>query len=1373
MAPVSDSDANRRDSAAVGKDHCTIPLTLQASSEDPRLLNGLQALLRLELITQRQIRLIAREQLCCRVPEIIPPQPSKQAIARSTEQRSEQAAPQRLRSREPVLASQRSEASPVPAPRRWFQSFMDELSVLWLLFLGVFLVVVSSAVLAASQWQNVSAVGQYLILFAYTVAFWGAGLWAGRQANLRLTARMLQRVTLLLVPINFWAIDGFDLWKFPVGWVVGLGAAIALTAILLNLLRPRLNRTHTPKRLALVTVGLSWLHWGWAIAIMPLLASYIGMIGTAIAIVYTDEDAETEPEEKTGTAAATSGDRLGIPSPTLIAIFGALLLAGRALLAAQVPLAQLGLAFGICGAVLAWRSRHTVTYSLWFAVGSGLMILGWLTSLPIDPPWQPVAISVLALGIVAERLKRLRLPFDLTLLFLAGLQSLWLIRRFAPVELRAALVDRIEAIAGSGGMPFAVVGVTIFPYLLLFLVLGERFRRQGESKLVRQANFLCLSLGAGLVVFSLGNDLMRPLNLTLSALTLGWSLRRRNLGQGWPYLTQLLTWGALLSWFGFVFDGVGARGWLALTLLGSLLEWLLSLDLMPGLDWRDRPDSWRLSAWHSGLALSGLAYLLALAEAISDSTLSPGLAPWSLLWWVVPIALLAMVQSDRCPQPDAVRASGILALFLVQPFTLDDAPYRLASFGVTALLMSVHSRLLPTRLTAAATVGFGVAFSFCLAFRGEPELGNGEQWMFALAAIALVLWSLWGSLWGLLWGGLRRQSSPFKQHYAAVTNGWAIALFVPVTLFLLGKVLSFYTVGRWGWMLGSDLQVLSYDYLDAFNTIVPQRFPSSGWVLATAAIAALSMALTLKVARNPLSAYGLALTSELLLSLTIAVVGTTITRHLTELVEGLAIANLIAALLVQTMGESRLNRDEQHATSNVWHSIPLSYALLGGVLGHYPFDALSGLFTMAAAFIGLSIGRRRQSLTPITYIALAGFSVGAYELLIYQLSQASGGSAGDGIVLLGLLGAGLALGNQLFARWLLPYLHLDRPGFRPFTHTHWGIGSLFAAMAIVLRTTGELSQTGGYLWMLTMAVLGTYALLQSRGQAAKSIGTNLRGWGWSDWGLVHLLSAVGYGIHLIFPWPLLLGWAAAIACPVAILLQRFPWRRLGWSPRPGRRWAKLLPIIIVLLTAWDITIQSLLLVAVFYAGLSVAQNKSDKAIRLSYLSVALVDWAMLRIFDQLQLTDGLWYAGLLGATVLYGAQIDPDLNLQSKRELRHGLRCLGSSIVCFTALYQGQVGLGPWEGFGAGLVAIALSFGFILAGIGLRIRAFLYVGTAAFLIQVLLQVWQFIQDESLLLWAIGIVLGLLMIWIAATFEARRSQIIAFMNHWVNELEAWQ
>jgi beta-lactamase regulating signal transducer with metallopeptidase domain len=207
------------------------------------------------------------------------------------------------------------------------------------------------------------------------------------------------------------------------------------------------------------------------------------------------------------------------------------------------------------------------------------------------------------------------------------------------------------------------------------------------------------------------------------------------------------------------------------------------------------------------------------------------------------------------------------------------------------------------------------------------------------------------------------------------------------------------------------------------------------------------------------------------------------------------------------------------------------------------------------------------------------------------------------------------------------------------------------------------------------------------------------------------------------------------------------------------------------LTCWGIGIQSLLLVAAFYAWLAKAENR----IRFSYLSILLTDWAILRLLIDWNVSELLWYMTVPSGTLLYIAQVDPSLRSRSvheahspsDKEKRHILRSLATGLFCLTAIYQSDPSW--WQG----ILTIALGFALIIIGLTLRVRAFLYIGTLTFIIKVLRQLWLFINNYSLLLWALGIVVGLIFIWIAATFEARRSQALALVQYWISELETWE
>jgi hypothetical protein len=206
-------------------------LEFRVSPNHPQLLAGLDAWVRLGLISDAAMRQLAIARLSCPVPvpQVATPAPTPTA----------------------------TQAPPEPRLPQTVRAFIDELSVIWLLLVGVFLVVVSSVVLAATQWQSVPPVGQYGILLLYTLAFWQLGQWTGRRGNLQATSRMVQVTTLLIIPINFWMMAALGLRHGVLGLGLAAIAALLLSAITVQLIGWR----HC--WLSSVAVLLGWLHWGW------------------------------------------------------------------------------------------------------------------------------------------------------------------------------------------------------------------------------------------------------------------------------------------------------------------------------------------------------------------------------------------------------------------------------------------------------------------------------------------------------------------------------------------------------------------------------------------------------------------------------------------------------------------------------------------------------------------------------------------------------------------------------------------------------------------------------------------------------------------------------------------------------------------------------------------------------------------------------------------------------------------------------------------------------------------------------------------------------------------------------------------------------
>jgi hypothetical protein len=1386
---------------------------LVVRSTHPAILEGLDVWLRLGLLSDETVRQLCQEHLTCLLSESIAARSGDKAFVLANDFATE-AAPV------PVGASAANERSPNVVTRS-IQSFMAEVSVIWLLFLGVFMVVVSSGVLAATQWRNFSSVGQYGLLFAYTLAFWAASVWTGRRPNLRLTARMLQVATLLIIPVNFWTMDGFRLWQSGLGWVMAAIAALVLTGITVQLLKPEVGTREAGVGSQVwlplgVTIALSWLHWGWGWTGFPLVATYMGTIGATIALVDQErgvgsrelesaaipgnsDSREAQTQEELESLNTPSPLHSSTPSPshshaltlsTITIAIATLLLLGRAIFAAGVPISRLGLAIGICGWLLCWLGRRDASRLGWQRGGTGLLLAGWLIAVTVIPPWQAIAISGLSLWLLGDRLWRSGQVQYLTAGWLVGLQAAWLLWRVVSPDWQQRLIATSVRLAGLEAMPIALLGLWFFPYLVLTVWLAFRLRRWQQPALAQHTELLALGLGVVLAAVSFGNGLTRSLNLTLSALTLISVLRGRTRPElPLVYLTHATGVAAIAALINVCFPNLSLPSWAGLLLIGMVVEWGFSLILPSPPDTRylttDAPSTvlppltaiqlWQQSTWHLGLVLSASSYLL-----LRNAFLADGMTG-GLMWLITPIALTVLGSRRGLSQRRLASGFSVVALFLVQVLLFDSAPERLIGLGTATVLLLINTHQLRQLTAAVITVGFGLAFAAAAINEALTVYLTFELGINLLALAVFLLW--------LLWGWLQRRTNVLSTLYRKATDRWAIAMTVATLLLLTLCHLVIY-----GGLEAPDWQYLSVAVL---------LLGATGY----------------RTWRQPQNAgfYAIAWSLELVVTGSLALTG--------KALDAVAIANLALGLGTQLLGDwwlvhrsvpgaestQRLAIGGQPSAAftlsplhpstpspfSSWHVIPLLYAFFGLLLQHRSFTATTGLFTLAAALVGIGVGRRKP-FRLLVHLSLLVSSIAAYELLIYQLLQAEGGRAGDGIVLLAGLAAAIAIANRLLQRWLVPYLRLTAPDVAAIAHLHWGFGSALLPAAVA----SALSPSGVWLWIGVAATLAAYALVMGnwQWQGERREGREERGDGinsmrqasvdeaerslypftpsphhpstpslltWTYAGIFEAIATLAYLLHQLLPEAVLLSWGGAIAAGVAFGLYKLPWQRWGWQREPWQRSMAILPVAVSLLTAGTITIQSLLIVAAFYAWLA----KATRHVRLSYLGVGLADWAILRWLNQTGATESLWYAALFSASLLYVTQIDPALRSPNERDKRHLLRSLATALVCLTAFYQAEVGIVGAPPLLPGILSIAIALGFVLAGLLLRIRAFLFVGTAVFMIQVLRQVARF-ASESLPLWSMGIVLGIAFIWIAATFEARRTQISTLMNYWSIELEAW-
>ncbi len=1092
-----------------------LDVRLIAPASHPNLIEGLDVWLRLGLLSDSQVRRLCQENLVCPLPLAVPTasrglgkgqdfaviEADGQALVRGVKKPSPQA--------------------PTGAQQVWItqvaRSFATEIGVIWLLALGVFLVVVSSGVLAASHWGNFSTVVQYAILFGYTLAFWGASVWAASRPQLHLTAHMLRIATLLLIPVNVWMMDGLQLWRTPSGIGVGAIATGLLSILTIRLIHtegelPSINRLRS-----LNVVALSWLHWGWAWSWVPLVATYLGTVGTIACLVYQSAykdgrsrsadvtealtlSQSTSPPSRTFNRPVTPADLSSQTpfSPIAIAIAGAvLLLAGRAMLMASVPISQLGLMVGLWGWLLVWRSRANPKRSGWSQLGWLLLILGGLATVANSPPWQAIAISGLALWLLADALDRHGRTTDLTALLAVGLQTLGLFWLSIPGETRQMAIDSAIQFTGVASMPYALLSVAVFPYILGIVGLAARLRRKQRFALANHAELLALLLGIGLTAISLDNPVVRSLNLLLSAATLIiFSRQRSSFPTPLIYLTHAVALAAVVSGVDVLLPNLTTQQWVGIFVAGTLVEWSLCTGTMH--------HRWRRSAWYAGLVLAGLSYWMPLAEYLDSS-------PWLLTLLLIPGMLTYLARRPNFFQPSVAIALCGAALSLLTLMLQDLDGSRLICLGSATVLMGLNVRPLTTqdaskgsRATAAIAIGFGLALGLDLGWQFIPDRTVG-LFLNALALTAGLLW--------LGWHQLQQRAPPLYQSFAAASNGWAIAL------------------------SGLNLCLLNF-----YVSTLYRNYASD----------------------------------------------------LTNPVESL-----------------------------LWD---------------------------------------------------------------------------------------------------------------------WALATIILLGAIAFRVNRQPTQLGhvGLAWNLEILLL------------------------------MGVFLSIREGVMQLVPEPnLALGWAGAIAAGLALGMVLIPSSHLGWMTKSWWIAAALLPGVVVLLTAPEALLPSLLLTAAFYAALA----KVTGRVRLSYLTLGLILWSGLQWLSERGWVTPFWLGALLGGTLLWVAQIDPDLQGSSTKQQRHWLRSTATGLICLAAIYQSDVEVGG-TALLISILAFALSFGFALLGVVFKVRGFLYVGTVAFGFQVLRQVWMFINVYAFLLWIIGILLGSAIIWIAATFESRRTQFNNVLNHWFTELQSW-
>lgn len=1382
-----------------------------------------------------------------------------------------QAAPQSTR-------ATRTESLPPPTPALavLLRNLLSELSVTWLLLLGLFLVVVSSGVLAASHWEQFSPTAQYGVLLAYTAAFGVGAGWIQRQEGLRLTGQTLEAIALLLVPVNVWALDGLGiLWGIRIlalGLLLGIPLAAEGRVRSLGSGAGFRDSGVEPNAFSNAFYGtlvnflaLSGLHAFWSLGPQELRPAfvlgilYLGILST---VIYTWSRRSRE----------LRGSKIW-----LIGAAGSLLIL-RGLLSGHVQVSQLGLAVALLGWLAAeWPqgSPHIVAegaqegmLSRWWDGSWVLLVVGWLLAaigLAESPfsGWQLLGISLLGIHVLIGRLRRHTqspqrdeiLRVHLTLLFLLGLETCWAFWQVWPASWRQEVVATVTNWFQPLDSPWGLLGLVLLPYEVLWLGLAARWQRStpeaGEtdfSGLVEPTERLVLGLGGSLLLLSLPHPAIRFWHLLLSAGILAWWLQQKSRSGEtpnflWVLLTHAYGVGALLAGIRWLLPDLFApavrstslSSWGVVLLLVGLLQWAgrVALGGSERFFWGVPAELWQRSADGIGSVLVGSSYLAFLLQRFLDSS-ATGEQSMGWLWLLVPLALTAAqvlalpplefmprwLQSPEqgglgslswqqgIPVRGSLRLWSVLSLVMAQLLTLGRPGPDLLGLGLGLLLLATQVWLwacpLPSSPTPGAegeallAVAFGSGFGLVGISRLLPTLTEAE-WLLVLAALLLLLS---GCRYGI-----RHLSSRLQAAYRPALDGWGIPLGLVLLLSLtlptaaalftpssppafsaaipLASGVTWLAIGLRLWVEVAPVFSAPIAETGSSPTLPPSASGTES--SPTGDAPEIAQALSSGQIKGQMDGllYGLGWALELLAASGVlwAVQGS---RPVAPL---LAVINLSLGILFWIGPEKLLLEGaaraggtkslggqllQQVRALSFWRTGPLIYAGLGWLGSHAQWSEVTGLGSLGLSIVLLGLGRRqavqraqeqgREDLRPANWKGLLGawgVSVAAYESWVYFLSQRTGGSLANGLVLIALLGLSLAWGYGFCPPWLAATLQLKRAGLRWMALANWALASLVLWSALF---DPRLSRWGQLLWVLTGSGLVAYAAGQARTSTLES--PTERNWAPTVWGYLSAWQGAGVLLGSVFlglPQLSIARWAGSLLCGLGLVYHGLPWRRWGWPAAPWQNTALVLPLAAFLVTAGGNNTLNLLLGATYYALLAIWRSQ----VRLGYVSLFLSNWILWSYGWHQDWASLTFYALPLVGSLLYVAQVDPGLQEASGRQGRHWLRLvsLGTWLLVVLVETHGQ----RWTGFWP--VGLGLALG--LLGLALRVRAYLFVGTLAFGLGILRQGWLLVTAYSLLFWATGILLGLLLIWTAANFERRREEVGSRLSAWLGQLQSWE
>lgn len=695
---------------------------------------------------------------------------------------------------------------------RFFDSFLQERNIKWMLALGMLIMLGSSMFLVAMHWNDCTPFWKYLIFLGYTAAIFGAGQWTQHRLGLRRTGAVLLGLTVLLIPVLFlvlhWvphdesALAAIHWGLLALTVVFTFPAARAIFEHFLRGPQPTFLFTYAALSLAGAVVPIVPTAWSPGVSLVLWALFAAGAVKVNRHVFWL-----TEEQRAPRIAAFLPIALLGTQFLGLFALYGARHLAlpwlGFGCVLAAIPML---LTSDAVARVHQQRVGDFVR-PLWWSIVAPL-VLGLilcaagvtLACLGLAPPNRPyalvptAALTAALLGLVAYRTQKRAFVW-------AMLAAVWMTYQFAPVF----FVETVKALAAQSAhllreerLPFAFYGLTYLPLIAGLMIAALR----ADVLFAKPLRQFCVGLSFLLLLLSLGH--VKALFPVAVLMVFVFALQTILFRDWRPALAAMIAW--FLAACGLP---LFAGQMLGVTLLDSstcvILATALLLSASPMLDaWLAAlPPQWlRLNLCRSVCLLMtcGLAQYW-LLQNLSFPTIEAG-------WSGVLLAVLLLVQSRHWMRPALAGFSilfvhavviqqalawrlplhaqlALVTALLLGQWLLSYGLERSGETGLSRAFASVNSRIAMIGLSALWT---GLFFPLSIFDLSRPALLLGPS--ATLLPLTQIDWSL--RILMLIWSFdlARRLSNPL------------VASLACAALFLLGGAgwLSIAGNDAWHWL---------------------------------------------------------------------------------------------------------------------------------------------------------------------------------------------------------------------------------------------------------------------------------------------------------------------------------------------------------------------------------------------------------------------------------------------------------------------------------------------------------------------------------------------------------------------------------------------